>query len=90
MNTTTVPLVLLITFTSLVFLRSLKIQSELRVGFCTIHFDCGCGTGRVWICGKLLENAALIGFATVLVWFGGGKKSRRKILTPDPSEEGMV
>ncbi len=67
-------LILLTAFTSLVFLRALSLQSELRVGFCDIHFDCGCGTGRVWICGKLLENSALIGFATVLVCFGKSKK----------------
>jgi uncharacterized membrane protein YphA (DoxX/SURF4 family) len=29
-------------------------------GFCWVKFDCGCGTGEVYICHKLAENSALL------------------------------
>jgi uncharacterized membrane protein YphA (DoxX/SURF4 family) len=28
--------------------------------FCAVKFDCGCGTGEVFICPKLVENIALL------------------------------
>jgi len=28
--------------------------------FCAIHFDCGCGSGDVYICPKLAQNAGLL------------------------------
>ena len=30
------------------------------IAFCAVKFDCGCGTGAVFICQKLLENFLLI------------------------------
>jgi hypothetical protein len=29
------------------------------VPFCAISFDCGCGSGEVNVCGKVLENSVL-------------------------------
>jgi len=53
-------LLLLVPFTVLVFHRALAIQSALTIPFCMVKFDCGCGTGTVFICRKLLENVVLI------------------------------
>ena len=49
--------VMLVPFTFLVLHRALAIQSALGIAFCAVKFDCGCGTGVVFICHKLLENS---------------------------------
>jgi len=66
-------IVMLVPFTVLVFRRALAIQSALAIPFCAVKFDCGCGTGEVFICRKLLENFFLILFS---VWLlaGYGRK----------------
>ena len=66
-------IVMLVPFTVLVFRRALAIQSAQHIPFCAIKFDCGCGTGEVFICRKLLENFLLIVFS---VWLlaGYGRK----------------
>ena len=66
-------IVMLVPFTVLVFRRALAIQSALAIPFCAVKFDCGCGTGEVFICRKLLENFLLILFS---VWLlaGYGRK----------------
>jgi len=65
--------VMLVPFTVLVFRRALAIQSALAIPFCAVKFDCGCGTGEVFICRKLLENFLFILFS---VWLlaGYGRK----------------
>jgi hypothetical protein len=57
----------------LVFRRALAIQSAQAIPFCAVKFDCGCGTGEVFICRKLLENFLFILFS---VWLlaGYGRK----------------
>jgi uncharacterized membrane protein YphA (DoxX/SURF4 family) len=50
----------LIPFTALVWHRALILQAARVIPFCAVKFDCGCGGGEVFICGKLLENAGLI------------------------------
>jgi uncharacterized membrane protein YphA (DoxX/SURF4 family) len=62
-------IVMLVPFTVLVFRRALAIQSAQSIPFCAIKFDCGCGTGEVFICRKLLENFFLIVFS---VWLLAG------------------
>ena len=47
-------------FTFIVFKHALAIQTALGIAFCAVKFDCGCGTGEVFICHKLVENAALM------------------------------
>lgn len=37
-------------------------------GFCWVKFDCGCGTGEVYICRKLAENSALLLGALVTIF----------------------
>jgi uncharacterized membrane protein YphA (DoxX/SURF4 family) len=51
---------MLVPFTVVVLLRALDIQSAKQIAFCAVKFDCGCGTGEVFICSKLLENALQI------------------------------
>ena len=66
-------IVMLVPFTVLVFRRALAIQSAQHIPFCAIKFDCGCGTGEVFIYRKLVENFLLIVFS---IWLlaGYGRK----------------
>ena len=56
-------ILMLVPFTALVFRRALAIQSALAIPICAVKFDCGCGTGEVFICRKLLENFLFIVFS---------------------------
>jgi len=62
---------LLVPFTWMVLHRALALHSN--VPFCAIQFDCGCGSGEVFVCRKLLENAILILVSIGLVC-GRGRK----------------
>jgi uncharacterized membrane protein YphA (DoxX/SURF4 family) len=53
-------LLMLVPFTLVVLQRALALQSVLAISFCAVKFDCGCGTGEVLICHKLVENGVLI------------------------------
>jgi uncharacterized membrane protein YphA (DoxX/SURF4 family) len=55
-----VVLAMLVPFTLLVLKRALAIHAAQAIPLCAVRFDCGCGTGEVWICGKLAENCLLI------------------------------
>ncbi len=61
---------ILIPFTAVVWHRALILQAARAIPFCAVKFDCGCGTGEVFICGKLLENAGLILLA---LWLLAGR-----------------
>jgi uncharacterized membrane protein YphA (DoxX/SURF4 family) len=50
----------LVPFTAVVWHRALILEAAKLIPFCAVKFDCGCGTGEVFICGKLLENFGLI------------------------------
>jgi uncharacterized membrane protein YphA (DoxX/SURF4 family) len=63
---------LLVPFTALVWHRALILQSAKLIPFCAVKFDCGCGTGEVFICVKLMENFGLILLA-LWVLFGRGR-----------------
>jgi uncharacterized membrane protein YphA (DoxX/SURF4 family) len=64
-------MLMLVPFTVLVFHRALVIRSALAIPFCMVKFDCGCGTGVVFICRKLLENLFLMLLSCwLLVGFG--------------------
>ena len=41
--------------------------------FCDVKFDCGCGTGEVFICHKMLENTALQ-IAALVPMFSGSRR----------------
>ncbi len=51
---------MLVPFTLLVLKQALKVASMKAIAFCAVKFDCGCGSGEVFICHKLPENGALI------------------------------
>ena len=53
-------LLMLAPFTFVVLQRALALQAELAIPFCAVKFDCGCGTGEVLICRKLIENGILM------------------------------
>jgi uncharacterized membrane protein YphA (DoxX/SURF4 family) len=53
-------LLMLVPFTVVVLQRALAMQAVLAISFCAVKFDCGCGTGEVLICRKLIENGILI------------------------------
>jgi uncharacterized membrane protein YphA (DoxX/SURF4 family) len=41
--------------------QALKVQeAKGGIPFCDVFFDCGCGTGPVFICNKLIENTFLM------------------------------
>ena len=69
-----VHLFLLAAFTWIVFQRALGIYSLQHLPFCAVKFDCGCGTGEVLICHKLVENTALAGLSAWIL-LGGGLKT---------------
>jgi uncharacterized membrane protein YphA (DoxX/SURF4 family) len=58
-----VTLLLLLVFTSAVAHRGAALAAAGRVPLCVIKFDCGCGSGEVFVCHKLAENSVLIGLA---------------------------
>jgi uncharacterized membrane protein YphA (DoxX/SURF4 family) len=63
----------LIPFTAVVWHRALVLQAAKLIPFCMVKFDCGCGTGEVYICTKLLENCGLI-LLSCWVLAGWGRK----------------
>jgi len=60
---------MLVPLTVLVLLHALAIHQTAGQPFCSIHFDCGCGAGEVFICSKLLENAALTILSAALIFW---------------------
>lgn len=66
-------LAMLIVFTGAIVVRAFAIHRASDLAFCAIRFDCGCGTGEVPVCVKLLENAGLIALAFWVTVFGRTK-----------------
>ena len=60
-------LVMLIPFSLVVLHRALAIHQSTAGAFCAIRFDCGCGSGEVVICHKLVENGLLILLSALLL-----------------------
>lgn len=53
---------MLLFFTPTLLIRAIDIYTDPSSGvasFCAVRFDCGCGTGEVYICNKLAENLGL-------------------------------
>ena len=76
--------ILLLGFTALVVIRALAIHRTGGVPFCAIHFDCGCGTGEVLVCMKLIENLCLLVLAGMIVLV----RDATWCLSPDANETG--
>lgn len=64
-GTALVTLTLLVVFTAAVTFRGVALAREQDTRLCVIKFDCGCGTGEVFVCHKLVENSVLIGLAVL-------------------------
>jgi uncharacterized membrane protein YphA (DoxX/SURF4 family) len=79
---------MLVPFTVLVFRRALAVQSALAIPFCAVKFDCGCGTGEVFICRKLTENFLFILFSAGLLAGYGRKFCLHHTLISGVSESG--
>ena len=64
---------MLVPFTIMVIRRALALQAAGHVPFCAVKFDCGCGTGEVFICRKIMENVV---FLILSLWLlaGYGRK----------------
>ena len=72
---------MLIPFTAVVLNRALAIHAAGQLAFCAIKFDCGCGTGEVFICHKLAENTLLAFIAFVLLCWPNARFCLRHSLT---------
>ena len=72
-GTALVCILMLAPFTWLVFRRALELKAAGGIPFCAVKFDCGCGTGEEYICGKLLQNGVLLLLAAWLA-MGQGRK----------------
>lgn len=79
-------LAMLIPFTAVVFHRATVLAAAKALPFCAVKFDCGCGTGEVLICGKLVENGALIFLsAWLLTGYGRQLCLRYSLRLADPA-----
>ncbi|HLH53718.1 MAG TPA: MauE/DoxX family redox-associated membrane protein [Verrucomicrobiae bacterium] len=65
-------LLMLVPFTAAIFKRALAVSNLQHIALCAVRFDCGCGTGEVWICRKLAENLILMAL-TLLPLAGLGR-----------------
>ena len=70
-GTALVTAALLVPFTIAVWRRALAISTAKALAFCAVKFDCGCGSGEVLICHKLMENSLLILLALWLMFSKG-------------------
>ena len=59
-GTALILLLMLIPFTLLVLRRALEVADLQHIALCAVRFDCGCGSGEVFICRKVAENALLV------------------------------
>jgi len=67
-----ISLLMLAPFTLLILRRALALSAAKTIPFCAVAFDCGCGTGEVVACHKLVENCALI-FLSAWLLTGRGR-----------------
>ena len=75
-------ILMLVPFTAVVIRRALAIQSAQHIPLCAVKFDCGCGTGEVFICRKVMENLVFLGLAVWLLAGHGRKWCLRYALQP--------
>ncbi|HEY3853078.1 MAG TPA: DoxX family protein [Verrucomicrobiae bacterium] len=64
---------ILVPFTIVVWHHALELGMAKSIPFCAVKFDCGCGTGEVYICTKLMEN---FGFILLSCWLLNGRGRR--------------
>jgi uncharacterized membrane protein YphA (DoxX/SURF4 family) len=83
-------LLLLVPFTCAVLQRALAMHTALAIPLCAVKFDCGCGTGEVFICRKLMENVILLVLSGWLLRGRGRKLSLRYSLDQDLPRENQT
>jgi len=76
-------LLMLLAFTPLVLQRALALAAANKLSLCLVKFDCGCGTGEVFACNKLVENCLLM---LLSAWLLAGR-GRRFCLCFSPFEK---
>jgi uncharacterized membrane protein YphA (DoxX/SURF4 family) len=59
---------MLVPFTLAILRRALRLHETGSLPFCLIKFDCGCGSGEVFVCRKLGENTAWIALSAWLAF----------------------
>ena len=59
---------LLLAFIAIIAYRAFGIVDSSGEPFCSIKFDCGCGSGEVYVCPKLATNSAMF-FVSSLIAF---------------------
>jgi len=74
---------MLVPFTVLVLKRAFGIAGAEGLPLCDVKFDCGCGTGEVFICRKVLENSFLLLLSCWLLTGPGRRLALRYSLMPD-------
>jgi len=79
---------MLVPFTALVLNRALAEAAKQNIPFCLVNFDCGCGTGEVNICQKLMENSALI-FLSCWLLSGRGRQLCARFSLSPASDNGV-
>jgi uncharacterized membrane protein YphA (DoxX/SURF4 family) len=84
-GTAVVLVLMLVPFSLLVLHRALILQAAQAIPFCVVKFDCGCGAGEEFICGKLLENFLLVLLSGCLLAGRGRQFSLRFSLMKPPS-----
>jgi uncharacterized membrane protein YphA (DoxX/SURF4 family) len=80
---------LLLPFTVAIAQRASWIHEVQGIPFCGIRFDCGCGSGEVLICRKLVENVGLILVATLVVFVHAPYASLRYSLFGESPRSGI-
>ncbi len=68
---------MLVPFTWVVIHRAWELHLLQAIPFCAVKFDCGCGTGEVFICRKIAENSLLMLLATWLSLKSSGRLCAR-------------
>jgi uncharacterized membrane protein YphA (DoxX/SURF4 family) len=75
-------LAMLAPFTVVIILRAIDIAHTEGKAFCAVKFDCGCGSGEIFICRKIAENLLLMLICTWLLTGRGQLLSLRFNLEP--------
>jgi uncharacterized membrane protein YphA (DoxX/SURF4 family) len=75
---------MLVAFTAAVIWRALDFYAQGGVAFCSIKFDCGCGTGEQYVCMKLPENLLLILLSLIALLSRSRRYCLLRNLVPGP------
>jgi uncharacterized membrane protein YphA (DoxX/SURF4 family) len=77
-------LTMLVGFTIAVTVRALHIHQTVGTPFCAIYFNCGCGTGVEWICGKIPKNVGMCLLSLIILFSKSQRFCLDSLLRPGP------